>query len=239
MALFSLNRLSFTYPQAKPVFAEAVFSFQEGERLGFYGPNGSGKSTFFLLIAGLLKPVAGQICFRDRPLTREHEFRALRKEVGLVLQNAEDQLFHASVLEDVAFGPLNLGMKPKAAQARAEGTLEALGLPHLAGRLTHQLSGGEKRLVVLAATLAMQPRALLLDEPTNDLDPTYQKKLIQILQKLPVGWIIISHDFNFLQKTCTAFMTIARQQLVRCNYSQMHQHFHSHPLGDTPHHHNE
>ena len=112
-------------------------------------------------------------------------------------------------------------------------------LSHLAGRLTHQLSGGEKRLVALAATLAMQPRALLLDEPTNDLDATYQKKLIQILQKLPVGWIIISHDFNFLQKTCTAFMTIARQQLVRCNYSQMHQHFHSHPLGDTPHHHNE
>ena len=168
-------------------------------------------------------------------LTKEKEFRALRREVGLVLQNAEDQLFHATVLEDVAFGPLNLGLSPAAARKRAEATLERLALKSLAKRLTHQLSGGEKRLIALASILSMQPKVLLLDEPTNDLDPVYKKKLMQILHELEAGWIIISHDFDFLRQTCTEFMSIEGQQLNRSGSLHLHQHVHAHPLGDIPH----
>ena len=236
MALFALNRLSFGYPQAvAPVFHETSFAFEAGERLGFYGPNGSGKSTFFLLVTGLLKSEAGQVLFHDQPIATEKEFRLLRRELGLVLQNAEDQLFHPTVLEDLAFGPLNLGLQPAAARERAERTLDSLGLSHLATRLTHQLSGGEKRLIALAAMLTMQPKVLLLDEPTNDLDPAHQKKLVQILHQLDLGWIVISHDFDFLRQCCTGFMTIADCQLVRSNQDHLHQHFHAHPLGETPH----
>lgn len=238
MTLFALNQVSFSYPQANaPVLREASFAFEAGERLGLYGPNGSGKSTFFLLVTGLLKPDAGQILFHDAPIAAEQDFRLLRREVGLVLQNAEDQLFHPTVLEDLAFGPLNLGLKPAAARERAESTLATLGLSHLAARLTHQLSGGEKRLIALASMLSMQPQALLLDEPTNDLDPAHQKKLVQILHQLDLGWIVISHDFDFLRQCCTAFMTIAGGQLVRSNQEQLHQHFHAHPLGEIPHRH--
>lgn len=159
----------------------------------------------------------------------------LRREVGLVLQNADDQLFHATVLEDLAFGPLNLGLSPAAAKKRAEETLEQLNLSNLRDRLTHQLSGGEKRLIALASILAMQPKVLLLDEPTNDLDPAHKKKLMQILHELQAGWIIISHDFDFLRDICTGFMRIEGQQLRRSESLHLHQHVHAHPLGDTPH----
>ncbi len=235
MALFALDQLSFSYPGGPEILSNSSFSFEPGQKIGFHGPNGCGKSTFFLLLTGLLKPASGHIRFHERMLTKEKEFRALRREVGLVLQNAEDQLFHATVLEDVAFGPLNLGLSPAAARKRAEATLERLALKSLAKRLTHQLSGGEKRLIALASILSMQPKVLLLDEPTNDLDPVYKKKLMQILHELEAGWIIISHDFDFLRQTCTEFMSIEGQQLNRSGSLHLHQHVHAHPLGDIPH----
>ena len=235
MALFSFEQLSFAYPQGPELLQDTSFSFQASEKIGFHGPNGCGKSSFFLLVTGLLKPKSGHIRFHDRIISKEKEFRALRREVGLVLQNADDQLFHATVLEDLAFGPLNLGLSPAEAKKRAEATLEQLGLSNLRDRLTHQLSGGEKRLIALASILAMQPRVLLLDEPTNDLDPVHKKKLMQILHELQAGWIIISHDFDFLRDTCTGFMSIEGQQVRRSESLHVHQHVHAHPLGDMPH----
>lgn len=235
MALFALDQLSFAYPNGLEILSHTSFSFEPAQKIGFHGPNGCGKSTFFLLLTGLLKPTNGHIRFHDSVISKEKEFRALRREVGLVLQSAEDQLFHATVLEDVAFGPLNLGLSPAAARKRAEATLERLNLSSLASRLTHQLSGGEKRLVALASILSMQPKVLLLDEPTNDLDPDYKKKLMQILHELEAGWIIISHDFDFLRDTCSGFMSIEGQQICCSSSLHVHQHVHAHPLGDIPH----
>ena len=237
MALFACDQLSFAYPQGARVLHETSFSFDPSQRIGFHGPNGCGKSTFFLLITGLLRPTGGHIRFHDAIIRTEKEFRALRREVGLVLQNAEDQLFHPTVLEDVAFGPLNLGLSPAAARARAEETLESLGLSGLGSRLTHRLSGGEKRLIALASMLSMRPRALLLDEPSNDLDPGHRKKLLHILQGLATGWIIISHDFDFLRQSCTTFMSIEGHRLCQADSLQLHQHVHAHPLGNTEHDH--
>ncbi len=237
MPLFSFEQLSFTYPQGKSIFYQVGLAFHAHQKIGFCGPNGCGKSTLFHLITGLLRPDTGHIFFQGQKLKKEKDFRALRQQVGLVLQNAEDQLFHPTVLEDVAFGPLNLGLTPKQANERALATLQQLGLSDLAQRLNHQLSGGEKRLVALAAILSMRPQALLLDEPTNDLDPQHRQKLIDILASLPTGRIIISHDFSFLQQTCNEFMSIQNQKLVLSDSLQLHQHLHAHPWGDAPHSH--
>ena len=237
MSLFALDRVSFAYPDGPEILHEADFAFEEGQKIGLHGPNGSGKSTFFLLITGLLKPTAGRIRFHGEIADTEKTFRTLRREVGLVLQNAEDQLFHATVLEDLAFGPLNLGLSPDAARARAEETLAQLGLSHLTGRLTHRLSGGEKRLVALAAILAMRPKALLLDEPTNDLDPAHQKRLVEILRELDCGRIVISHDVDFLRAVSTDFIGIEGGRIVSRNRPHPHRHEHAHPLGEAPHQH--
>ncbi len=169
----------------------------------------------------------------------EKEFRVLRREVGMVLQNAEDQLFNPTVLDDVAFGPLNLGMSVREAREMSMLTLEKLGLAGFENRLTHRLSGGEKKLVSLATILSMQPKALLLDEPTNGLDPETRERIIGILDGLPTARIIISHDWDFLARTTTQFMTIKNGCLVTDVPHLPHRHVHAHPLGDEPHHHHD
>ena len=169
--IFALEHISFTYPGGRQVFRDMDFALYPDRKIGLYGPNGSGKTTFFRLIMGLAAPQEGRILFHGRPLETEKDFRELRCKVGLVLQHAEDQLFCPTVLEDVAFGPLNLGCTQDEARDRAASTLERLGLAGFENRLTHRLSGGEKKLVSLATVLVMEPEALLLDEPTNGLDP--------------------------------------------------------------------
>lgn len=229
-ALVTLDHVSFAYPSGRELFHEAVLELHTGEQLGLYGPNGAGKTTLFRLIMGLCVPTAGRVLLRGQPLRTEKDFRALRRCVGLLFQHAEDQLFCPTVLEDVAFGPLNLGMSPDAARERAEETLHMLDLGHLSSRLIHRLSGGEKKLVSLAGVLAMHPQALLLDEPTNDLDPEARERLLHILQGLTTARIIISHDGDFLAACSSAWLTIADGKLNRSAASCTHTHTHTHPL---------
>lgn len=155
--IFALEHISFTYPGGRQVFRDMDFALYPDRKIGLYGPNGSGKTTFFRLIMGLAAPQEGRILFHGRPLETEKDFRELRCKVGLVLQHAEDQLFCPTVLEDVAFGPLNLGCTQDEARDRAASTLERLGLAGFENRLTHRLSGGEKKLVSLATVLVMEP----------------------------------------------------------------------------------
>ncbi len=235
--VFALEHVSFAYPSGRTVLRDVSFAFRAGEKIGLYGPNGSGKTTLFHLITGLLTPGSGRIFFHGRPVSGEKDFRAVRREIGLVLQNAEDQLFNPTVLDDVAFGPLNLGLTPEEARRRAVETLESLGLDGFEDRLTHHLSGGEKKLVSLATILAMRPRVLLLDEPTNDLDPATRDRLAEILTALPTDRIIISHDWDFLARTTGSYLTVqSGGQLARTPYLT-HAHTHAHPLGDMPHQH--
>ena len=193
--IFALEHISFTYPGGRQVFRDMDFALYPDRKIGLYGPNGSGKTTFFRLIMGLAAPQEGRILFHGRPLETEKDFRELRCKVGLVLQHAEDQLFCPTVLEDVAFGPLNLGCTQDEARDRAASTLERLGLAGFENRLTHRLSGGEKKLVSLATVLVMEPEALLLDEPTNGLDPEARQRIIGVLKTLPTARIIISPVF--------------------------------------------
>jgi cobalt/nickel transport system ATP-binding protein len=237
--IFTLKNVSFSYPSGRGVLLDVSFAFAPGQKIGLYGSNGSGKTTLFSLIMGLASPQRGQILFHGEPLQGEKEFRALRREVGMVLQNAEDQLFNPTVLDDVAFGPLNLGMSVDEAREVSMQTLKQLGLEGFEDRLTHRLSGGEKKLVSLATILSMQPKVLLLDEPTNGLDPQTRERIIRILDGLPTARIIISHDWDFLARTTTQFMTIRNGQLVTDVPHLPHRHVHAHPLGDEPHHHHD
>ena len=162
--IFALEHISFTYPGGRQVFRDMDFALYPDQKIGLYGPNGSGKTTFFRLIMGLAAPQEGRILFHGRPLETEKDFRELRCKVGLVLQHAEDQLFCPTVLEDVAFGPLNLGCSQDEARVRAASTLERLGLAGFENRLTHRLSGGEKQRISIARMILKNSPIVILDE---------------------------------------------------------------------------
>lgn len=239
-AIFSLKAVCFSYRRAgtpRTVLCDVDFSLHAGQRIGLYGPNGSGKTTLFRCITGLARPQSGQVLFHGTPLNEDKDFYDLRCKVGFVLQHAEDQLFFPTVLEDVAFGPLNLGLSADEARDCALDTLRNLGLAGFENRLTHRLSGGEKKLVSLAAVMAMKPEALLLDEPTNGLDNDARQRIIDILCSLDTARITISHDWDFLAQTSTQYLTIANNRLSACAPSFAHAHMHAHPLGNEPHEH--
>lgn len=235
--LAAVEDIHFTYPgSAAPVLRGASLALRPGRRIGLLGHNGSGKSTLLHLLMGLLRPQAGRVLHRGVPLAREADFGPLRREVGFLFQNSDDQLFCPTVLEDVAFGPLNHGASPAQARAVAEATLERLGFAGFGGRVTHRLSGGEKKMIALAAVLAMQPQALLLDEPTNDLDPRTRDRLIAILAAHSPTHLIISHDWDFLAQTCDSFLSV-QDGSVRIATHTPHTHVHTHTGGDVHHHH--
>jgi cobalt/nickel transport system ATP-binding protein len=152
---------------------------------------------------GLAPASSGEITILGSRCDTEAEFRTIRGRVGLLFQDSDDQLFCPTVLEDVMFGPLNLGQSREDARKIALQTLSDLGLDGFENRITYQLSGGEKRLVALATVLAMSPEILLLDEPTNGLDADVEKRLIEILRSLPQAMLIISHDRLFLDQVAT------------------------------------
>ncbi|GAB7082270.1 hypothetical protein JCM14635_39450 [Megalodesulfovibrio paquesii] len=153
----------------------------------------------------------------------------MRREVGFVFQQADDQLFSPTVLEDLAFGPLNLGMPPREAESVARSTLKSLGLQGYEDRVCHRLSGGEKRLVALGTVLAMSPKVLLLDEPTNDLDPAMRRRIMHILKELPQGMLIVSHDWDFLSRTVDACLAMEDGRLRPVPMDVLHSHRHGGP----------
>ena len=161
------------------------------------GRNGSGKSTLLRVILGLQTPQHGTVRAFGTERSQEADFHEVRRRIGLVFQDADDQLFCPTVAEDIAFGPLNLGKSKDEAIEIVDGLLEQLRLSHLRDRITHKLSGGEKRLVTLATVLAMEPEVLLLDEPTNALDTQNEARLVEILQDLPQAILLVSHSAEF------------------------------------------
>ena len=200
--LIELSGVTFTYPGApQPVFQDFNFQLLPGKHIGLTGPNGCGKTTLLHLIMGLLKPQAGKIFIFGQEVSTEKDFVEVRQKVGLLFQNPDDQLFCPTVLEDVAFGPLNLGKTPAEAVRIARNTLARLGLEGFEDRVTYKLSGGEKKLVSLATVLAMQPQLLLLDEPTAGLDTDTKHRLVHLLQNLGIAYMIVSHEDAFLHHT--------------------------------------
>ncbi len=235
--MLELRGIGFTYPGRKqPVFTNLDFSLHR-EKTALLGDNGSGKTTLLQIMVGLLKPAQGEVYFQGRPMRKEKDFFPLRRKIGMLFQHADDQLFCPSVLEDVAFGPLNLGRSREEARAISVETLNSIGLTGYEDRITHQLSGGEKRLVALATVLAMQPSALLMDEPTNDLDQDARSRLLDVLSGLDMPFVLISHDWDFLARLCTSFYSLKHGHLHKSETIKVHQHSHAHALGEQGHHH--
>lgn len=236
--LIQLQKVSFSYPNSQHLILNQIdVSMDYHQRIGLIGPNGSGKTTLLHLIMGLYQPTSGRLLFKGQQVTTKNEFRELRRNIGMVFQDADDQLFSPTVIEDVAFGPLNLGASPEEALAISHKTLVDLELTGFADRVTHQLSGGEKKLVSLATILSMQPEAMLLDEPTNNLDTEFRARLIDILNGLDIGYMIISHDWDFLSATCKDLYAVEHGRAIRSDTACLHVHRHAHTCGDHPHEH--
>ncbi|WP_137702506.1 energy-coupling factor ABC transporter ATP-binding protein [Marimonas lutisalis] len=203
MPLFDLRDIHFAYPGRGEVLKGASLVLEDGERLAITGHNGAGKSTLLRIMVGLLRPDAGTVTAFGQERASEADFVPVRRSAGLVFQDPDDQLFCPTVAEDVAFGPLNLGQSRDEAMAQVDSVLTLLDLMYLRDRITHKLSGGEKRLVTLAAVLAMSPQVLLLDEPTNALDEENEARLVEILEGLPQAMVIVSHDPHFRSRLAT------------------------------------
>ncbi|MBY0528547.1 MAG: energy-coupling factor ABC transporter ATP-binding protein [Gemmataceae bacterium] len=190
------------------------FDVAAGERVGLVGPNGAGKTTLFLCLAGVLSVPRGVVRMADLDPSDPAQRRQLPAKVGIVFQNSDDQIFNSTVREDVAFGPLNLGLPVDEVRRRVAEALEAVGLRGLEERVPFHLSGGEKRRVALAGVLAMRPDILLLDEPSMHLDPRGRRELMQLINGLPVTQIIASHDLELILQTCTRSLVIDRGRIV-------------------------
>lgn len=215
MSLLELRDISFAYPGHAQVLDGASLSLNAGERLSITGPNGVGKSTLLKIAVGLLRPTGGQVRAFGQERRVEADFAEVRRRIGYVFQDPDDQLFSPTVAEDIAFGPLNLGKSRDEALAIVDDILQTLSLTHLRDRITHRLSGGEKRLVTLATVLAMEPEVLMLDEPTNALDVENEARLVEILQGLPQAMLLISHNPEFRARIAPGGYTLSGGKLLR------------------------
>ncbi|MEG5139793.1 MULTISPECIES: energy-coupling factor ABC transporter ATP-binding protein [unclassified Microcoleus] len=204
-----VQNLVFSYPQQKPVLRGISFNLQPGERVGLMGLTGAGKSTLLENLIGLKMPQSGEIRVQGTKLEQATLSQA-RKQIGFCFQDANDQLFMPTILEDVTFGPRNYGVSLGEARDRALDLLDEFGLVEFANRSAHELSGGQRRLAALAAILALNPAILILDEPTNGLDPSWRRRLAKVLSQLPVEVILIaSHDLNWIGKTTQRALILA------------------------------
>lgn len=208
-----LEDASFAYGGEAPVLQGINLEWGQGERIGITGPNGSGKTTLLEAIVGLLPLTGGVLRVLGVAPTCDADFLPVRRRVGMLFQDPDDQLFCTTVLEDVAFGPLNLGKPPEEARQRARKALGKVGLDSFAERITHRLSFGEKRLVGLAGVLAMKPDALLLDEPTAGLDPEAETRVEALLAELPQAMIITSHNHAMLHRLSHRMLTLENGNL--------------------------
>ncbi len=226
--LLELRQVYFSYPE-REILKGVDFALHPGERVALAGPNGAGKSTLLQLLVGLHRPAGGHVLAFGSERRVEADFVPVRARVGLLFQDSDDQLFCPTVLEDVAFGPLNLGQTPEQAREVAEKTLAVLGLESLAGRVTHRLSGGEKRLVALATVLAMRPEVLLLDEPSNGLDEVTEARMVKHLAGLGQSMVIVSHDRHLLERLTTRAVSLHEGRLTEATlHSHPHTHRHEH-----------
>jgi cobalt/nickel transport system ATP-binding protein len=206
--------LSYSYAGGLTALDRLRFEIAPEESVGVVGPNGAGKSTLFFCLAGVLKVPPGAICIGGLDPGIASERRNLPAKVGIVFQDSEDQLFNSTLFEDVAFGPLNLGLSREEVKARVAEALEQVGLVGLEERVPFHLSGGEQRRAALAGVLAMRPQIVLLDEPSAFLDPRARRGLVRLVNKERVTKLIASHDLEFILATCDRAMLLDRGVLV-------------------------
>lgn len=196
--------LRFGYPDGPDVLSGVDLTVAPGEKTALVGPNAAGKTTLFLLVCGILEARAGTVTVSGETV-RHGRFN---RRVSYLFQSPDDQLFSARVYDDVAFGPLNMGLSAEEVRRRSEAALKQVKCEELADKPPHHLSGGEKRMVALATILSMSPDILLLDEPTSNLDLKNRRKVIQTINAIDTTMIIASHDLEFLLETCRSAVVL-------------------------------
>ena len=199
--IVEVKGLRHVYPDGTAALQEVSFRITHGESVAVIGANGAGKSTLLLHLNGYLTPSAGEIRIGDFPLNKG-TLQEVRRTVGMVFQDPDDQLFMPTVYDDVAFGPLNLGLSGAELERCVKGALERVGAGHLAQKAPYHLSGGEKRRVAIATVLSMSPDILVMDEPTNGLDPYARRQLIGLLREFHHNRIFTSHDLDMVLELC-------------------------------------
>jgi cobalt transport protein ATP-binding subunit len=207
-----IEELSYSYPDGTPALQDVSLYIAPGEKVALVGPNGSGKSTLLLHLNGILRG-EGQVQVCSMPVADE-DLGRIRAAVGLVFQDPDDQLFSHSVYEDVAYGPLYMGLERHTIEARVSSSLQAVGLEGFEERVPHHLSSGEKKRVAIACVLAMEPEILVLDEPTAGLDPRARRELIALLDSLPQTMLIATHDMRMVGEILPRMIVIDGGKIV-------------------------
>jgi cobalt/nickel transport system ATP-binding protein len=209
-----VEQLTYVYPSGHTALEHVDLRVAAAESVGLVGPNGAGKTTLFLCLSGVLMPAHGTVIVAGLPLGNPSQRRRLPEKLGIVFQQSDDQLFNVTVFDDVAFGPLNLGLPEKEVRQRVTEALSQVGLEGFEERVPFHLSGGEKRRAALAGVLAMRPDILLLDEPSMHLDPRGRRELISLVGRLPNTKLIASHDLELILATCARAVVLDRGRIV-------------------------
>jgi cobalt/nickel transport system ATP-binding protein len=205
--------LSFSYPDGTPALIDVNVHVHPGERVALLGPNGAGKTTLILHLNGIHLPQHGTVHVSGLEL-RPDTIPDIRRRVGIVFQDPDDQLFMPTVHQDVAFGPQNLGVDGEDLEHRIAAAMESVGVTELASRPPNHLSFGQKRRVAIAGVLAMEPEILILDEPTSNLDPASRRELAEILQSLEITQLIVTHDLPYALEMCPRAIILDEGRVV-------------------------
>ena len=217
--IIEIRDLSYSYGDGTLALKDINISLEEGCKVALVGPNGAGKSTLMLMINGILRPTSGAVLFAGQPLQYDAaSLRAVRRAVGMVFQNSDDQLFAPTVYQDVAFGPTNLGYPAEKVKRYVGFALQYVGLSGYERRPPHHLSGGEKKRVAIAGILAMEPQVMILDEPTSNLDPASSEEIMEMLDELNQGgktMIISTHDVDLAYRWADEIILMKDGELVR------------------------
>jgi cobalt transport protein ATP-binding subunit len=208
-----IDKLTYTYPDGHQALADVTLHIGPDEKVALVGPNGAGKSTLMLHLNGLIAAQQGSICVGGLPVAEEH-LGQIRAWVGLVFQNPDDQLFNPKVFDDVAFGPLHMGIPDEEVRKRSMEALAAVGMEGYANRISHHLSIGEKKRIAIATVLSMDPKILLFDEPTAGLDPRARRSLINLLRDMQRTMLVATHDMRFVKDIFPRTVVLDEGQIV-------------------------
>ncbi len=208
-----VSGLAFAYPDGSPALAGVDLTVQPGERVALLGPNGAGKTTLVLQLNGVLNPSAGTVEVCGLPVVKQH-LQEVRRRVGIVFQDPDDQLFMPTVAEDVAFGPANFGVRGVELEARVHAALTAVDMTELGERSPLHLSGGQRRRVALATVLACHPEVLVFDEPSSNLDPLARRELAEVLLRLDRTMLMVTHDLPYALQLCPRSVVLDEGRVV-------------------------
>lgn len=218
MKMFKINNLTYKYEKNQRALSNVSMDFSRGDIIGIIGANGSGKSTLFMNLMGILKPTSGEILFKDKAIKYDkNSLYTLRKDVGIVFQDPDKQIFYSRVYDDIAFSLRNIGIDEKTVKIRVNKALEAVNGLEFIDKPVHFLSYGQKKRVAIASVIAMENNIVLFDEPTAGLDPLSAKAIVEIIKKLRdnnIKVVISSHDMNLIYEICDYVYVLSQGEII-------------------------